>query len=75
MYYTIGTTPDGRNVRVPIEPDNVYTTCPGCGKDHAVDLEWLVQQDPEFSFADTKVYCGACSRKRNPSGPEIRIVQ
>ena len=61
-YYVKGITKIGETVTLPIEADNVYTTCPGCGREHLADLEFLITQDPHFNFYDTRAYCAECSK-------------
>ena len=54
-YYVKGNTQTGETVTLPIEADNVYTTCPGCGRKHPADLEFLINHDPHFNFYDTRL--------------------
>ena len=49
--------------RLMIEPDNVFTICPACGKEHGVDLQDILG-DGEGDLCGTVVYCGKCSAKR-----------
>lgn len=49
--------------KVEITPENVFTKCPGCGKEHKVNLEDILK-DPDTCLYSTAVYCPACSQKR-----------
>ena len=46
-----------------IGDDNVFTTCPICGKEHAVDLHELLAGG-EADLFGTAVYCPACAERR-----------
>lgn len=52
----------GIELNIEICEDNVFTTCPKCGKEHSVNLAEI------FAFGDTnlyttKAYCPECSSK------------
>lgn len=49
-----------------IEDDNVYTTCPVCGKEHRVDIS-EVFSDGQSDLYGTAIYCPICSAKRAES--------
>lgn len=46
-----------------IESDNVYTTCPQCGKEHKVDLQDILSCEHSDLYG-TAVYCEECSARR-----------
>ncbi|HIU43429.1 MAG TPA: hypothetical protein IAB67_03945 [Candidatus Ventrousia excrementavium] len=50
-----------------IESDNVYTTCPQCGKEHAVDLNDAII-DGVLDLYGLDIFCTECSAKRRASG-------
>ena len=49
--------------RLLIESDNVYTTCPVCGKEHVVDLQDVLG-DGNGDLYGTAVYCKECNAQR-----------
>lgn len=49
--------------RLLIESDNVYTTCPLCGKERVVDLQDILG-DGNSDLYGTAVYCEKCSAQR-----------
>lgn len=46
-----------------IEDSNVFTACPICGKEHAVDLVGVLQ-DGISDLYGTAVYCPECAENR-----------
>lgn len=46
-----------------IESDNVYTTCPQCGKEHAIDLNDAII-DGVLDLYGLDIFCTECSAKR-----------
>lgn len=51
-------------LRVEITYDNVYTTCPQCGKEFNLDLLDLAKFIPHFDWDDS-IFCKECSAKRH----------
>lgn len=49
--------------KLPISCDNVYTTCPQCGREHKVDLEEILEME-DTDLDSTQVYCEECSDLR-----------
>ncbi len=62
-YYVKGTTETGEPVAMPIEDDNVFTHCPDCGREHAVDLVEIASSG-DFDLYSSSVCCEDCTRKR-----------
>ena len=54
--------------RLLIESDNVYTTCPLCGKEHVVDLQDILG-DGNGDLYGTAVYCEKCIAQRMKDSP------
>ena len=54
---------DKREHKLFIEADNVFTACPICGKEHAVDLVGVLQ-DGMSDLYGTEVYCPECAENR-----------
>lgn len=50
----------GKLGAIAIEEDNVFTTCPACGKEFSVDL-LEVLGDGHGDLYGTNVYCNECS--------------
>ncbi len=51
-----------RNIR----EDNVYTRCPLCGREHAVDLQEILKGG-DADLYGTSVYCPECSERQKES--------
>lgn len=54
-------------VSVEITDENVYTICPGCGREYNVDLSVDLAdaiQDGGLYLGGTEIYCEECSKKR-----------
>lgn len=49
-------------LKVEITPDNVFTKCPDCGKEHAVNITDILKA-PDACLYSTAVYCPSCSQK------------
>lgn len=62
-YYVKGTTKAGEPVTLSIEDDNVFTHCPDCGKEHAVDLMGIASSGG-FDLYGSSVFCEACTKNR-----------
>ena len=54
---------DGVTVKAEITDENVFTICPECGREHAVDLSEIFKGG-DADFYSTAVYCSTCSAKR-----------
>lgn len=54
---------DGVTVKAEITGENVFTICPECGREHAVDLSELFKGGGADLYS-TAVYCPECSAKR-----------
>ena len=54
---------DGK--KVDIYGDELYTTCPICGKEFTVDIIELVKNDSDFDICGTSIYCSECSKEKN----------
>lgn len=50
--------------KLEITGDNVYTTCPRCGKEHCVDIHDILA-DGHSDLYGTAVYCNACASPLN----------
>ena len=49
---------------IPIYSDEIYTKCPECGVEHAVEPEIIAHMLNEGDdFVTTSVYCEKCSKK------------
>lgn len=53
-----------KGTRLEIGEDNVYTTCPKCGKEHKVDICDILGGG-DADLYGTNVYCHECSVKRD----------
>lgn len=58
--------------KLPISCDNVYTTCPQCGREHKVDLEEILESG-EHDLDTTQVYCEECSAQREAEREAKRL--
>ena len=50
-----------------IEADNVFDTCPSCGREHPIDIGEILK-DENTSLYSTHVYCERCSKVRMHRG-------
>lgn len=57
----------GRGRKINLRDDNVFTKCPGCGREHAVDLTEIFKGGDACIYS-TAVYCPECSEKRLRNG-------
>lgn len=62
--------------KLPIEDGNVYTICPECGREHAVDLQEILEGG-DADLYGTAVYCEECSARRESvrQGPDSTLQQ
>jgi len=51
-----------RGRKVNIREDNVFTRCPVCGKEHAVDIVELFSGG-DIDLYGTAIYCPECAEK------------
>ena len=49
--------------KLEIHDDNVFTICPQCGKEHAIDLQDILTCEHADLYG-TSVYCQRCSEQR-----------
>lgn len=61
MFYVKTKLANGVILRSEITNENVYTTCPLCGREHSIDLEDVLTDGGLYG---TQVYCTKCSHKR-----------
>ncbi len=62
MFYAKAKIGDNAEVRIQLDYQNVFTVCPSCNKEHAVDItEIFMEEEADF---DCVVYCADCSRER-----------
>ena len=60
MFYIKTQISDAAELNVEIQDDNVFTRCPACGREFAIDIAELLQ-DGESDLYGTAVYCAQCS--------------
>lgn len=60
MFYIKESLPEGGEVKAFINSENVFTVCPRCGKEHAVDLT-EVFDNGKAGFYGTQIYCPECA--------------
>lgn len=64
---------DDLQVQAPIEPDNVFTECAGCGAEIPIDLEELLKHE-NADLCSTAVFCEDCSRDlRKQRGERVTL--
>ena len=62
MVYVKKVYEDGTEIKVPIDEDGtVFTDCPFCGREQAIGLSELINDDLEFDFLSTQILCGDCT--------------
>lgn len=52
---------NGVELKVLLEPE-VYTICPGCGRELKLDLQELFQENAEFDLCNSNVFCQDCGK-------------
>lgn len=63
MFYIQKELTAGVRLKIELTGDEVYTTCPGCGVAHQVDLSAAIC-DGELDLHGTVVFCSTCTAKR-----------
>lgn len=63
MFYARGYIDDNAEISVDVNiyPENVYTICPRCGKEHNVCLSCILKNGGDLER--TSVYCKECSER------------
>lgn len=61
MFYVKTKVNDEMTITTEITDDNVFTCCPECEKEFAVELSKVLANDCDIS--GTAVYCSECSAK------------
>lgn len=62
MFYVRERLTDSVKVKISLDDENVYCTCPGCGTEFSVDLS-QVFADGEGDMHSTSIYCADCTKK------------
>lgn len=70
MFYVKTKINEECTIRTDITDENVFTVCPGCGKEHGVDIVDLATECGEFDLCGTSVYCHECSVERQKAKQE-----
>ena len=60
MFYIKSKAPDGRAVKSEITDENVFTKCPECGRELAVDLGEVFSEG-EGDLFSTNIICSRCT--------------
>ncbi|MEA4955885.1 MAG: hypothetical protein VB096_10320 [Pseudoflavonifractor sp.] len=63
-----------KGTKLEITGDNVFTTCPQCGKEHSVDLQEIFFTGNADLYS-TQVYCHKCSVERAKKHPEEPLAE
>jgi predicted RNA-binding Zn-ribbon protein involved in translation (DUF1610 family) len=63
MFYVKTQLAENTEIRIDIGEDNVFTMCPGCGEEHAIDIQTMFSTG-ETDLYGTSVYCPECSKKK-----------
>lgn len=61
MFYVKAQINDTVDLTVEINDENVFTRCPGCGREVSIDLVKLFR-DGESDLYCTAIYCAKCSQ-------------
>ena len=61
MFYIKTKQHSGKMVSTEITDENVFTRCPGCGREMPVDLADIFA-DGEGDLFSTKIFCAACTK-------------
>ena len=63
MFYVKTKLCEGVTLHTEINSENIFTVCPECGAEHAVDLVDILSGG-NADLNSTRVYCHECSKKR-----------
>ena len=64
MFYIKAKLTENVEVKVPMYDNRIYTQCPDCGTEHAVEIADIARIIHEGGdFVNTSVYCEKCSKK------------
>lgn len=58
------------SVKAEITDENVFTTCPQCGREIQVDLQEMFASG-DFDLCGTAVFCAECSEGRPPRNDNV----
>lgn len=77
MFYVKADINDACSIKIDITDENVFTTCPKCGVEHAVDIQEILS-DGEGDLYGTSIFCTDCTRilqeeKQSLEGPDSKI--
>ncbi len=70
MFYVKEKMTDTVEVKVELNDENVFCTCPDCGKEVAVDLSYVFA-DGIGDMYGTAVLCNECARRRLQHGKSV----
>lgn len=59
MFYIKAELTEECEINIDLTGENIYTRCPACGCEFAVDIVG----DPDIDLYGTRVYCTECSQK------------
>ena len=63
MFYIKTELANGKDVKIDITDENVFTRCPDCNRELPVDLVEILS-DGEGDLFSTSIICSACTKKR-----------
>lgn len=63
MFYVKTNISDNLEIKVDLYDDEIYTTCPICGKEVQVDPMDFAEVLKEGDLAGTQIYCDKCSEE------------
>lgn len=70
MFYTKANLNEEVTVTVELNDENVFCSCPDCGKEVAVDLS-VVFTDGIGDMYGTAVFCDKCAKRRLEHGKSV----
>lgn len=66
MLYVKAQLNDEIEIKVPLYEDQIFSSCPVCGKETQVDAELLQNiLNDDGDFSGTSIYCTTCSDEYN----------
>lgn len=73
MFYVKSQLDESTTLLTEITDENVFTRCPDCGQEVAVDLNDIVDDEGQLDLFGVGVCCTECSRKRwNAAGMGVK---
>lgn len=71
MFYVKAKLNEDCEINIDLTDENIYTRCPDCGCEFAVDIVG----DPDVDLYGTQICCSECSRKRQETKHKENVTR